>query len=77
VPFDTQFLKILCFRKILNKIAAVKGAISFEIQDIFIYQISTEDQCLSQKKCFSLLFAIFDPFSWKKYFEIKKIFECA
>jgi hypothetical protein len=59
VPFGTQFLKILCLRKIFNKIAGVKGAISFETQDIFKFQNAIEGQFLSQKKLFFSTFCHF------------------
>jgi hypothetical protein len=59
LPFGTQFLKILCLKKILNKIVGVIGRISFDIQDIFLYQNAIEGQFLSQKKMFFSTFGNF------------------
>ena len=54
-----NFLKILCLQKISDIISVVIGVIFFESQDISQNQNAIEGEFLSQKKLFSLLFAIF------------------
>jgi hypothetical protein len=66
VPFGTKFIKILCLKKISNKIAGKKGAISSDSKNIFNIKTQLKFNFYLKKNVFLYFWPFLTIFHGKK-----------